>query len=88
MMSMQVDDTRPAALANQFTDDSQVEKFEMDDETYAKRTGESIRSLSCFSIKLNRVPARMRKSLSLCPSLLLFPPISLTQIPFWHTSSE
>ncbi|KAL9938261.1 hypothetical protein V8E36_002884 [Tilletia maclaganii] len=37
-MGLKVDDTRPPSLANQFLDDSQVEKYEMDDDTYAKRS--------------------------------------------------
>ncbi|CAD6891261.1 unnamed protein product [Tilletia caries] len=37
-MGLKVDDTRPPSLANQFLDDSQVDKYEMDDETYAKRS--------------------------------------------------
>ncbi len=34
---LKVEDSRPSILANQFLDDSQVEKYEMDDDTYAKR---------------------------------------------------
>ncbi|KAE8212540.1 hypothetical protein CF327_g3852 [Tilletia walkeri] len=37
-MGLKVDDLRPPSLANQFLDDSQVEKYEMDDETYSKRS--------------------------------------------------
>ncbi|KAK0530913.1 hypothetical protein OC834_003146 [Tilletia horrida] len=37
-MGLKVEDTRPPSLANQFLDDSLVEKFEMDEETYAKRS--------------------------------------------------
>ncbi|KDN42599.1 hypothetical protein K437DRAFT_248876 [Tilletiaria anomala UBC 951] len=36
-MSIKVQDTRPAPLANQFLDDSQVEKFELSEEAYAQR---------------------------------------------------
>ncbi|KAK0554836.1 hypothetical protein OC846_001939 [Tilletia horrida] len=42
-MGLKVDDTRPPSIANQFLDDSQVEKYEMDEETYAKRT-DSVRA--------------------------------------------
>lgn len=44
-MGLKVDDPRPAALANQFSDDSAVEKYEMDDEVYAKRRGECARAM-------------------------------------------
>lgn len=64
-MTFQVDDTRPAALANQYTDDSQVEKFEMDDETYAKRTGECFSQIKQFSkstVSLKDLSRRRRGS--------------------------
>lgn len=43
-MRIHVVDTNPHRIKNQYTDVSLVEKFELTDDQYEKRTGNSIRS--------------------------------------------
>lgn len=54
-MGVVINDDRPADLASQFADDSKVEKWEMDDETYSKRRGElqrlRVEQRECHSAK-------------------------------------